>query len=226
MIHCTANLRTTILDVRGFYSNTTVILRHGILISMGISPEVLSQHILVGIVLVERLGVWHDKSVRRWVPCGMSYYYHYYSHDHELLSLLLLVLLLIWLVLSLLLLDERRAGCRSGAGCVATYTILHYITSYDIVNIMYIYIYTCIDLSLSLYIYIYIYINTNNNDNNDNNNDDFDHNKRQLASGTTRTALRKSTFSKVPIRLLHLHCLLLLKRSCIDFSSSCTDVGV
>ena len=53
----TANLRTKILDIRGFDSSIIFILRAGILMSIGNFPEVLSQRILVGIILVGRLGV-------------------------------------------------------------------------------------------------------------------------------------------------------------------------
>ena len=54
---CTANLRTKILDFRGLDSSRILILRSGILMSIGHFPEVLSQRILVGTILVGRLGV-------------------------------------------------------------------------------------------------------------------------------------------------------------------------
>ena len=53
----TANLRTNIMDFRGFDSSTIFSLRDGILMSIGDFPESLSQAILVGIMLVRRLGV-------------------------------------------------------------------------------------------------------------------------------------------------------------------------
>ena len=54
----TANLRTNIMDFRGFDSSILLILRGGIiLMSMGDFPESLSQAILVGIMLVGRVGV-------------------------------------------------------------------------------------------------------------------------------------------------------------------------
>ena len=56
-IKCTANLHTNILDFRGFDSSIILILRSGITRTIGNSPEVLSQAILVGIILVGRLGV-------------------------------------------------------------------------------------------------------------------------------------------------------------------------
>ena len=46
-----------ILDFRGFDSNIILILRAGILMPIGTFPEVLSKQILVGIILVGRLGV-------------------------------------------------------------------------------------------------------------------------------------------------------------------------
>ena len=52
----TANLRAKILDFRGFDSSGILIFRGGILISAGTFPEMLSQQIVVGIILVGRLG--------------------------------------------------------------------------------------------------------------------------------------------------------------------------
>ena len=54
----TANLRTSIMDFRGFDSSIILILRGGILMSIGDFLEDLSQAILVGIMLVGRLGVF------------------------------------------------------------------------------------------------------------------------------------------------------------------------
>ena len=53
----TANLRTNIMDFRGFDSSIILIIRDGILVSIGDFPESLSQAILVRIMLVGRLGV-------------------------------------------------------------------------------------------------------------------------------------------------------------------------
>ena len=53
----TANLPTNIMDFRGFDSSTILILRGGILVSIGDFPESLSRTILVGIMLVGRLNV-------------------------------------------------------------------------------------------------------------------------------------------------------------------------
>ena len=57
----TANLRTKVLDFRGFDSSIILMLRGGILVYIGNSPDVLSHGILVGIILVGRLGV------RNWI---------------------------------------------------------------------------------------------------------------------------------------------------------------
>ena len=53
----TANLRTKILDFRGFDSSIILMLRGGILMSTGNFPESLSQRNSVGRFLVVRLGV-------------------------------------------------------------------------------------------------------------------------------------------------------------------------
>ena len=53
----TPNLRTNIMDFRGFDSSMIIILRGGILMPIGDFLEDLSQAILVGIMLVGRLGV-------------------------------------------------------------------------------------------------------------------------------------------------------------------------
>ena len=55
--HATANLRPNIAAFRGFDSSTILIPRGGILASTGDLPESLSQDILVGVMLVGRLGV-------------------------------------------------------------------------------------------------------------------------------------------------------------------------
>ena len=53
----TANLHTNIMDFGGFDSSIVLILRGGILMSIGDFEEDLSQAMLVGIMLVGRLGV-------------------------------------------------------------------------------------------------------------------------------------------------------------------------
>ena len=52
-----ANLRTSIMDFGGFDSSIVLNLRCGILMSIGDFPESLRQAILVGKMLVGRLGV-------------------------------------------------------------------------------------------------------------------------------------------------------------------------
>ena len=59
-----ANLRTKILDFRGFDSSEILIVRGGILKSIGTLTESLSQGILEGRILVGRLGV-----MRQHVAC-------------------------------------------------------------------------------------------------------------------------------------------------------------
>ena len=53
----TANLRTKIMDFRGFDASRILILRGGIPRPIGDFPESLSRAILLGIILVGRLGV-------------------------------------------------------------------------------------------------------------------------------------------------------------------------
>ena len=53
---CAANLRTKILDFRGFGSSIISTWRGGILMSMGGFPEIMSQQSLVWRILVGRLG--------------------------------------------------------------------------------------------------------------------------------------------------------------------------
>ena len=55
--YATANFRTNIMDFRGFDSSIILIIRGGTLMSIGDFPEDLSQAMLVGIMLVGRLGV-------------------------------------------------------------------------------------------------------------------------------------------------------------------------
>ena len=70
---CAADLRTNrIMDFRGLDSSIILILRGGILMSVGDFLESLSQAILVGIILVGRLGVRRKaRKIRlRWSCCG------------------------------------------------------------------------------------------------------------------------------------------------------------
>ena len=61
----TANLRTKILNFRGFDSSRILISRGGIVSPIGNSPESLSQQILAGIILVGRLVVLRPGSQPR-----------------------------------------------------------------------------------------------------------------------------------------------------------------
>ena len=56
----TPNLPTNIVGFRGFDASVILIQRGGILIPIGDFPESLSRAMLVGVVLVGRLGVEHD----------------------------------------------------------------------------------------------------------------------------------------------------------------------
>ena len=59
VLFCTAtpNLPTNIVDFRAFDSSTILTLRGGVLMSIRDFPESLTQAMLLGIVLVGRLGV-------------------------------------------------------------------------------------------------------------------------------------------------------------------------
>ena len=55
-----ANLRTKIPDLRGFASSSRILISRGeMFMSTGEFPESLSQGILIGIIIVGRLGVNH-----------------------------------------------------------------------------------------------------------------------------------------------------------------------
>ena len=64
----TANVRIKILDFGGLDSSRILILRGGILRSVGNLPESLSQGILLGIILVGRLGVSEGRARRHVLP--------------------------------------------------------------------------------------------------------------------------------------------------------------
>ena len=83
----TANLRTKILDFRGFDSSIILIIRGWILMSTGNFPESLSQAILVGIILVGRLGALvrytmqgniHMRNLLGWLRLGWLKYIKLY----------------------------------------------------------------------------------------------------------------------------------------------------
>ena len=60
ILRTTANLRTKIPDFRGLDSSRILIVRGGIPRPLDNFPELLSQRILVGTILVGRLGVYYD----------------------------------------------------------------------------------------------------------------------------------------------------------------------
>ena len=57
-VYCPPNLPTNIVGLRGFEPSRILILRGGIPRPIGNSPESLSQAMLVGIMLVGRLGIF------------------------------------------------------------------------------------------------------------------------------------------------------------------------
>ena len=67
MHRCMANLRTNIMDFRGVDSSIILILRGGIPRPIGNFPEHLSQAILVGIMLVGRLGMSEGRFAHRYI---------------------------------------------------------------------------------------------------------------------------------------------------------------
>ena len=93
---CTANLPTDIVDFKGFDSSIILLLRGGIPRPIGDFPESLSQAILVGIMLLGRLGVLFT------VFCCLFVYVYYGVYWAVLLCCLLgcFVLLLIGLFCS------------------------------------------------------------------------------------------------------------------------------
>ena len=70
---CTANPPTNIADYRGFDSSVILILRGGIPRPIGDFPESLSQAMLVGIMLVGRLGVSKPEKGRSGSPSATAW---------------------------------------------------------------------------------------------------------------------------------------------------------
>ena len=70
----TANLRTIIMDLGGFDSSMILILRVGILMSIGDFPESLRQAILVGIMLLGKLGVYYTMVYYKLLYYTIVYY--------------------------------------------------------------------------------------------------------------------------------------------------------
>ena len=73
----TADLWTKILDFSGFDSSRVLSVRGGILLPIGDFPESLSQAILVGIILVGRLGVAgsYDNACRHQSTMSFNFYH-------------------------------------------------------------------------------------------------------------------------------------------------------
>ena len=74
----TPNLPTNILDFRGFGSSIILVLRGGILMSIGDFPESLSRAMLVGVMLVGGLGV--IRSARAVLIICIYIYIHTYVY--------------------------------------------------------------------------------------------------------------------------------------------------
>ena len=131
----TANLRAKTLDFRGFDSIRVVIPRVGILTSMGNFPEILSQTVLAGVVLVGRL--------RMSCMCAYMYIYIYiYVCSRN----------------DIVLVGRFRRACSGSARQCSSrrgglWEVLQLI-SYYINLYLYLYYLYCINI----YIYIYIYI--------------------------------------------------------------------
>ena len=62
MVKTMANLRTKILDFRGFDTSIILILRGGVLVCIGGFPEIVSQRILAGMILAGGLGALHAEA--------------------------------------------------------------------------------------------------------------------------------------------------------------------
>ena len=143
----TANLRAKILDFRGFDSSRIVILRGGILMSIGNFPESLSQAILAGRFSVGRLGVRAPTpapAVLRFAMCDWrprlpARTGEVYAGQRERGKYYMLMLHVYMYI------------------CICTYIYI-YIYVY-VCMCMYIYIYICIHMCI-IYIHIYIYIYT------------------------------------------------------------------
>ena len=145
--HYIRPISVLIIDFRGFDSSIILIIRGGILMSIGDFPESLSQAILVGIMLVGRLGY-----VFVIVPPGMS-------RGWRKVGGLFTYTCTLCICISLSLYIYIH---------IHTYAYIHCVHTYDSDTYIYAYIYIYIHMNLSLsiyicryvctYIYIYIYI--------------------------------------------------------------------
>ena len=70
-VYDTANLPTNIVDFRGLDPSRILNLRGGILMSVGDFLESLSQAMLVGIMLVGRLGAQHSRGFHSQRECAL-----------------------------------------------------------------------------------------------------------------------------------------------------------
>ena len=132
---CTPNLPTKIQDFRGFDSSIILTLRDGVIMSIGNFLESLSQAILVGIILLGRLGVCqHDAKacVQRRAVCLYVYRMHIswmYMHVHRIYTYMCV--------------------CVCTCTCTCTCTRMYVC--------VYIYIYICVHTLVCVYVYAYVY---------------------------------------------------------------------
>ena len=165
--HIAANPRTNIMDFRGFDSNIILILRGGILMSIRHFPESSSQAILVGILLVGRLGLpktticyVFDSKFERWAEkgsvVGWNLGYGDWTvghrpsnpgrHGREVWST--------WNIMADMgRWHHRRPPLEAGSKRkFPWHAHIHLVSKQH--NYMYTYIYICTSLSLSTYMYI------------------------------------------------------------------------
>ena len=170
IFNTTPNLRTNIRNVRGFYSSIILILRGGIPRPIGNFLESLSQVILVGIMLVGRLGITivNDAAnsisrIRQAMPQTTTE--AVFDKQRQTSS-----------ATQIRRTTKDGRACKDDPGCsfqreisttvITTITFALASNNSSIHMYIYIYVYIYIQreryeyLSLSLYIYIYIYIFT------------------------------------------------------------------
>ena len=97
----TANLRTKIMDFRGFDSSRILILRGGILRPVGNFPECLNQATLLGITLVGILGVpTHNiHTVHTYISLSLSLYIYIYNYIHMYICMYIYIYIYIYVVM-------------------------------------------------------------------------------------------------------------------------------
>ena len=95
---CTDNLRTKILDFRGFDClNFKAWNSHCILMFTGHFPELLSQQILVGIILVGRLGVASNLLLLYTYIIISCYYICIYTHICDILCIYIYIYIYVYI---------------------------------------------------------------------------------------------------------------------------------